>query len=47
MKCIRVVLLIIILLAILGNTASAQTLPKISVGSGDPTGTEAIKRSFF
>ncbi len=32
MKCIKVVLLTVILLAILGNTVSAQTLPKISVG---------------
>jgi len=32
MKLIKVVLLTIILLAILGNVASAQTLPKISIG---------------
>jgi len=32
MKCIKVVLLTVMLLAILGNTASAQTLPKISIG---------------
>jgi len=32
MKFVKVVLLTIILLAILGNVASAQTLPKISIG---------------
>jgi len=32
MKYFKVILLTVILLAVLGNTASAQTLPKISIG---------------
>jgi flagellar biosynthetic protein FliP len=32
MKYFKVILLVVILLAVLGNTASAQTLPKISIG---------------